>query len=84
VYGVAAGIRPAAPGYEKAVIAPVPDARLDWLKAEVQTRHGLISSRWKKADGGWRFEIETPVETEVIIAGETHTVAPGRYVFVSQ
>ena len=62
--------------------AKVPDARLDWLKAEVQTRRGLISSMWKKADGGWRYDITTPVETEVVIAGQKRTLAPGSYSFI--
>lgn len=83
VYGVAAGITPVieAPGYEKVRIAPVPDARLDWLKASLNTRHGLIRSEWKKAGEMWRYEITTPVEAEVVIDGETRQVAPGTWYF---
>jgi len=32
-YAYAAGIRPARPGFRKAVIAPNPDRRLGWLEA---------------------------------------------------
>lgn len=41
VYSVAAGINPVeeAPGYAKVRIAPIPDARLDWLKGALETRH---------------------------------------------
>ncbi len=81
VYGVAAGIRAAGPGFAKAVIAPVPDARLDWLRAEVNTAHGRIVSYWKKTAGGFRYDIETPVETEVVIGGVSRVVAPGSYCF---
>lgn len=86
VYGVAAGIRPLeeAPGYERVRIAPVTDARLDWLKATLDTRHGRISSQWKKEDDYWRYEITTPVAAEIVIAGQTHQVAPGTYYFYSK
>lgn len=86
VYGVAAGIKPLeeAPGYAKVRIAPVPDPRLDWLKASLHTRHGMVRSHWKKLDGMWRYEITTPVETEVVIAGETHMVSAGTWYFYSK
>ena len=85
VYGTAAGIKPAkeAPGYAKAVIAPIPDARLDWLKAELDTRHGKIRSEWRKEGDLWRYEITTPVEADITIAGATHHVASGTYYFYS-
>ena len=83
VYGVAAGIRTdeSAPGYGRVIIAPKPDARLEWLKAQVHTRHGLVSSAWRRQDGAWRYEVETPVEAQITIAGETRVVPAGRYVF---
>lgn len=86
VYGVAAGITSVeeAPGYEKVRIAPVPDARLDWLKASLNTRHGLVSSQWKKEDGMWRYEITTPVDAEIVIAGEVRNVAAGTYYFYNR
>lgn len=48
VYCVAAGINimESHPGYEKVRVAPIPDRRLDWLEASLETRHGLIRSRW--------------------------------------
>ena len=33
---------------------------------------------------GVRYEITTPVETEITIAGETHCVEPGSYLFFSE
>lgn len=85
VYGTAAGITPVeeAPGYAKVKIAPVPDKRLDWLKASLDTRHGQIRSEWKKEDGFWRYEITTPVEAEIVIDGRSCTVAAGSYFFYS-
>ncbi len=85
VYSVAAGINTVEdhPGYEKVRIAPVPDSRLNWLKATLKTRHGLISSQWKKEATYWRYEITTPVAAEIVIDGTIHQVTPGTYFFYS-
>ena len=86
VYSNAAGIRSVeeSPGYEKAVIAPLPYDRLDWLKASLETRHGLITSEWRKQNALWRYDITTPVETDIIIAGQTYHVNSGSYCFYSE
>ena len=84
MYGVAAGIQVCedAPGYEKVCIEPHPAAQLDWFEASVESRHGLISSRWSKTQaGGWRYDIVTPVQTEIRLGGTVHHVPAGSYVF---
>ena len=85
VYGTAAGILPRedAPGYAKATIAPHPDTRLDWLRAELDTRHGRISSFWTKEDASWRYEITVPVDANIVIDGICHSVKAGSYCFYS-
>ena len=86
VYGVAAGIKPVeeAPGYAKVRIAPNPDTRLEWLKATLDTRYGLISSEWRKEADFWRYEVTTPVEAVIVIAGKEHQVEAGSYYFYSE
>ena len=86
VYGTATGILPRedAPGYEKVTIAPHPDTRLDWLRAELDTRHGHISSFWTKEDDSWRYEITVPVEADIVIDGVCHSVKAGSYCFYSK
>ena len=86
VYGTAAGIltREDAPGYAKVTIAPHPDTRLDWLRAELDTRHGHISSFWTKEDDEWRYEITVPVDADIIIDGVCHSVKAGSYCFYSE
>jgi alpha-L-rhamnosidase len=85
VYGVAAGIKVTEefPGYKKVIIAPIPDNRLDWLKASLQTKHGLIRSEWKKVADLWRYEIETPVNAFVTIADKSYEVSKGIHTFFS-
>ena len=86
VYTVAAGIQTVEekPGYAAVRIAPQPDKRLDWLEASVETRHGLVRSRWEKQRDMWRYEIETPVEAEVVIDGRKTLCRPGRYILFSE
>ena len=81
VFGVACGIQPAEPGYARIRIEPKPDPRLESLGAVLDTVHGRIRSFWKHTEHGIRYEIETPVETEIIIEGKARTVGKGSYIF---
>ncbi len=85
VYMVAAGINRCeeAPGFEKILIKPTPDKRLGYLEASIETRKGKVRSKWTYEDEGFiRYEIETPVETEIIISDETKIVPAGEYMFI--
>ncbi|MDO5478849.1 MAG: alpha-L-rhamnosidase C-terminal domain-containing protein, partial [Clostridia bacterium] len=85
VYMVAAGINRVeeAPGFKKIMIKPTPDKRLGYLEASIETRKGKVRSKWTYEDEGFiRYEIETPVETEVIIGEETKIVPAGEYMFI--
>ena len=85
VYTKAAGIQTVEdhPGYERLRIAPLPDGRLDWLKATVNTRRGTVASLWRREGAQWRYEITTPVAAEIVIAGKSRAVSPGSYVLFS-
>lgn len=81
VFGAAAGIQPAEPGYAKARIEPHPDPRLNSLCATLDTVHGRIRSFWKYTESGIRYEIDTPVRTEIVIGGKRRMVEKGSYLF---
>lgn len=85
MYGVAAGIKPVeeAPGYKKVSISPIPDARLEWFEASLDTAYGIITSKWVKEKERFRYDITTPVEAVITIAGKMKTVPAGSYVFYS-
>ena len=83
VFGVACGIQPLEPGFAKIRIAPVPDPRLNSLSAVLETVHGRIRSVWKYTDNGIRYEIETPVQAEILLDGKTWTVEKGKYLWGS-
>lgn len=83
VYSVCGGINPVpdAPGYERVIISPIADSRIDWLKVELKTAHGVISSAWKHENGKAFYEISTPVNAVAVIEGKTYELAPGKYTF---
>ena len=83
IFEQAAGIRHAEdrPGFEELIYAPHPDARLGWLQAKLDTRHGTVSALWAYGEDGVRCELETPVRTKVCLEGEEKWVNPGRYIF---
>lgn len=81
IYEEACGIKPLAPGFKKILIAPKPTDKLSHLSAKIETKHGTVSSKWYHTDGKIRYEIETPVDSTIIIDGVTHSVLAGKYIF---
>lgn len=83
MYGVMAGINTVedAPGFAKIHFAPVPDDRIDWFKAEIDTISGKVSSRWWHENGKVHYEIITPVDSSAVIEGKTYTLSPGKHIF---
>lgn len=83
VYEKAAGITllEEYPAFEKVLIKPMPDNRMDWLEAGIETRNGKISSKWTHTPDGIRYEIETAVSAIVEIGERKIEVEPGKYTF---
>jgi alpha-L-rhamnosidase len=82
VYEVGCGITPAAPGFEKIVIAPHPTDKLGMLSARIDTKQGTVSSKWYHFEGKVRYEITTPCDnTLIIIDGKEYTVNKGTHIF---
>ncbi len=83
LYGVAAGITPAEPGYKRVRVVPLPTEKLGHLRVELDTREGKVISAWKKTENGFAYQITVPVEAEIVIAGQTRTVKAGSYEFTA-
>jgi alpha-L-rhamnosidase len=83
IYEEAAGIQVVEekPGFEKIVFAPKPDKRLEFLEASIDTRYGMVRSKWSRVDEKWRIEVDTPVTADVVIGGKVSSVEPGSYIF---
>ncbi len=83
IYEEAAGIQPveSAPGFAELIIAPKPDRRLGWLEVSIDTRHGLVSSRWSWIGDSVKYEITVPTPATIRISGESCKVKAGSYTF---
>ncbi|MBQ3808637.1 MAG: family 78 glycoside hydrolase catalytic domain [Kiritimatiellae bacterium] len=75
--GIAAD--PKAPGFKNIIMAPKPDVRIGFVKAEYKSAAGLIKSHWRyestHADLGmkwvWDFTIPEGATADVTLPGET-------------
>ena len=74
IYKTAAGIAadPKAPGFRNAVLAPKPDRRLGFVKAEYKSAAGLFKSAWRfeGADWIWEFTIPEGATADVTFPGK--------------
>ncbi|MDE6337829.1 MAG: hypothetical protein K2L34_14800, partial [Muribaculaceae bacterium] len=66
-YSVLAGIRPLTPAYRTFAINPFFSQKLDYAGAHVDTPFGNISSRWERAKGKIRLQVEVPGGTQATI-----------------
>lgn len=82
MYGVMAGINTveSSPGFAKVHFSPVPDERVDWFRAEIDTAFGKVSSYWWHEDDKVRYEIVTPVESTAVIDGKSYNLLPGKHI----
>ena len=83
LYSVAGGIRPDPefPGFEHALIAPIPDPRLGNFEASFETYDGKIVSSWYYEGDVPHYRITTPVPASIFIGESYYEVEPGEYVF---
>ena len=70
LYRVMAGIDtdPAAPGFEKIVIRPLPDARVGHARAEYDSVRGKIVSDWSlEGNGALSLNVSVPANTTATV-----------------
>ena len=75
IYKDAAGIAadPKAPGFKNIIMAPKPDVRIGFVKAEYKSAAGLIKSHWRYEGDKWVWDFTIPegATADVTIPGET-------------
>ena len=84
IYEVAGGIKQEndSAGFDKIVIEPHPDSRLDWLETSLETKDGKISSKWiYMIGGGLKYEISVPKQATIVIGGVRRQIEAGNHVF---
>jgi len=72
IYSTLCGLRPddSAPGFKKAVIAPLTDPRLGCMKCEYISAAGLYKSGWVRENGCIHYHIEVPFDAEAVFVPE--------------
>lgn len=66
IYRVVCGLNPLeeAPGFRKVRIAPQPDRRLQFARAEYESVYGTYRVEWQWTDDGIRYDITVPFGCE--------------------
>ncbi|MDL2293526.1 glycoside hydrolase family 78 protein [Ruminococcaceae bacterium OttesenSCG-928-D13] len=60
MYRYMCGLNPAAPGFAKAAITPMPDARIPAAEACYRSAAGTWRSGWQAVEGGYLFKVTVP------------------------
>ncbi|HZK39516.1 MAG TPA: family 78 glycoside hydrolase catalytic domain [Clostridia bacterium] len=62
MYGTMAGINTDenAPGFKHIIFKPIPDDRLDFVKASIMSRHGQVKAEWQRVDGKVKYTFTVP------------------------
>ena len=86
MYGVMLGINTVeeAPGFERVIIAPTPDARLSYANGSIETKFGTIKSGWSIHSGSvhYAFDIPCGVKATIVVGGNEYAVDGGHYEYV--
>lgn len=76
------GIKPLEPGFKKIKFCPYPDKRLGWARGSYNSCVGEIKSSWRYEGNEIHIELETPVDTEVVLPdGRAFNVNSGKYTY---
>lgn len=69
LYSHVGGIRPAAPGFEKILIQPVPGGTLTYANTTYESVKGTIRTRWTRDGETFRLQVDVPkgVPAEVVL-----------------
>lgn len=88
MYGTMAGINvdENAPAYKNIIFRPIPDKRLDFVKASVETRAGLVKSEWKIENDTvtYKFTVPEGATADIILGDAACQVDSGEHIFTSK
>jgi len=81
MYGVVCGIDTdeTAPGFENAILKPIPDKRLGCASASIDTRYGRLSSKWSFDGDTVIYEFEVPNRASILIGDNVYEVGKGTH-----
>ncbi len=72
IYEDLCGISPIEPGFKKALFAPKPDSRLQYVKGKYESAMGTYRCGWEMTEGKYHYHLTVPFDctAEVIINGK--------------
>ncbi|MCD8076684.1 MAG: glycoside hydrolase family 78 protein [Lachnospiraceae bacterium] len=83
MYGYVCGIRPAEPGFRRAILEPHPDQRLHYAKGRLETPMGLYESSWSCDESGkmnYSFTVPFGAEAELRLPdGRMEVLTAGKW-----
>ena len=86
MYGDMAGIKvdEKNPAYKHILFKPYTDSRIDWVKASVDTRNGLVKSEWKRENGktAYTFTVPEGCTATVTLPDGEYEVGAGEHNYV--
>ena len=86
IYKTTAGIAadPKSPGFRNVIMAPKPDKRLGFVKAEYKSAAGLIKSHWRYEGDTWIWEFTIPegATADVTLPGDSSAKKYGTGIYV--
>ena len=86
LYKKIGGIIPVTPGYQKIRISPIPDKRITFAKASIDTVYGMVQVSWN-SERNFVLQAEIPCNTcaEVCMPdGKIYQIGSGKYVFQAE
>ncbi|MDR1734752.1 MAG: glycoside hydrolase family 78 protein [Oscillospiraceae bacterium] len=75
-----------APGFKHIVFAPISDNRISYAEASLETRQGLVSSRWERQTDGtvlYTFQVPPGTAAEALLAGKLLPLKAGTNTFTA-
>ena len=70
------------PAFENVILSPIPDKRLKWAEAKVDTAYGTVESKWKFNNNKIEYEFTVPNQATLILNGEISRLEKGIHKFV--
>ena len=70
-------------GFDRITFRPLTDARLDFVKASIDTVHGLVAAAWEKTADGYRYTFTVPegCAATVILPDRSAEIGAGTHTF---
>lgn len=70
------------PGFENVILAPIPDKRIKWAQATVDTKYGTVRSKWFYDDNeNIHYEFDVPNTALFVSNGKEIKLDKGKYAF---